>query len=318
VTIFHVGNEDDAWRALEQLDNASALNLRFQGWPRLVLEASEAIDGVQSALAVTQLQALVERLYCSITYGRPDRRRLTNSEKSETRLDVRFSPDNKKLIIDFSRPMNAMVWAQRRQCEFEDNARIGSAWQSQPERQDDKYDPYPTTWPGAVRDICVEAISNITPRQTATVLTGMILATALTLGGVTMWQNWLEYKVSIQEEDNRHQLAMKALDEPIFETANGQHQTLNQEFLRIDQERIRLFAKFEKEGPLVSFVSKVRKDAYPVILGLAPRTGHYSVNDLKLPAEVARAALKTASCNSEEVSPLTPTDGWTAVVSRTS
>ncbi len=179
-----VRNENEAWAALCALEHASDISaLRFEGWPRLTISTSNAVDAVKESKAIIKIQEVVEKHYSLLKYGRLDRKRLTHRDSAEVRINVSRSDDGRKLIFDLSAAANAASRIISRRWE---NEKSGDGHSEE-------------GWPRAVREVAGKVIEKVNPQQAMKLGFAAILMGGIAWASPTMWKDYLSHRLEIKK-----------------------------------------------------------------------------------------------------------------------
>lgn len=281
-----VRGEEDLLRAMLGLNGDNFPDVKFVGYPLMVIDAENGIDVMRNGRRLAGIQAAVERQYCLIKYGTRDLRRLRAPEKEALHVSAKYLRDGTRLLLDFSNAANAMMAAMR------EKLWKARSWKPGPDLLPavaEAGGPLAATGIAAVWELGAE---NLRPML-------MVLGFA----AIAMWGSVQALSIGLEDarvpERLAHQERMKELDHTTIVQLGGMRppQTAAVERAlkaeqKADQRMLKLLGEMELDHPLVKFVGAEAEEALPLVLGLAPKTGTTSFNGVEMPAQAIRAWAK--------------------------
>jgi len=285
-TAFPICSESDALKALLGLNSNHFLDIKFVGYPLMLIDAEHRIDAMRNRRRLDGIQAAVERQYCLIKYGTRDLRRLRAPEREAVHVPAVPLRGGKHLLLDFSNAANAMLAAIR------ENVWKAASWKPGPDLLADV-----ARYGGGLAATGVATVMELGPERLQRVATYGVLGFALAWGSV--------HGLGVYLDDARvperlaHQERMKELDRTTIVRLDGSRATQTAALERAlkaeedaERRKVRLLSEMELEHPLVRFVAAEAEEARPLVLGLAPRTGTTAFNGVQMPAQAIRAWAK--------------------------
>lgn len=318
MTTLTVRNDADAFQALKFLNSnpqGHPVKLVFQGWPRIFIQSTERLPGVQAARWITQLQRATDRQYATLKHAGA-RQRLTAADRRAVLLDVRYHDDGRGLTVDMSGAANALAdaveqadrqpsWRQHVQKVF-DFAKASS-------------DEKGTLAAGAV-ELGKAMIDRARPNDLRLWGLAAILTTGLVVGSMVV----ATYQLDSDKERNRHQERLAELDHTTIAvkgSATRREPMVSTVAFDTDADARALAENLARDqldrDPLLRFVVSEAERVRPAMLDLAPATGGLEINGARIQAEAARAVskkLKAASRRQAKPGGVTMLGTWTTTV----
>ena len=318
-----IRNEQDLWSAAQAFRGGFVPGTRFDGWPIMVIRSTLPIDGVGSALAVTNLQEAVYRLYGLMKYGTRNLRRLTTLDRACSKLDVRYQDGNRGITIDFTNAMNACLSAVEAWGEFGpyDRARSGTLFGSMPQKKEEEEKG---DWAKAARALGSQCISRLSPRDLKLICISAIFAAGAVVAGCVWIKETAKAAVEVTRLGYEHQLKMAELDRTTVASKVAEARVASQSEVAalekdLDAETKRVMDLVnDVEQPLLRFALKEVEASMPALMEMAPQLATYSINNFELSgqsaAAVAKAMRKTQKRQKKNIEAI---DGWEPQVRRT-
>ncbi|MEO8422224.1 MAG: hypothetical protein ABI457_13625 [Hyphomicrobium sp.] len=282
---FMVRSEEDALRALLGLNSNHFLDMKFVGYPLMLIDAEDRIDAMRNRRRLDGIQAAVERQYCLIKYGTRDLRRLRAPEREAVHVPAVPLRGGKQMLLDFSNAANAMLAAIR------ENLWKAGSWKPGPDLYAalGNYGALAATGIATVKELGPERLQRI--------------AVLAVLVGMPIWGAVEGYEAYLADqrvpERLAHQERMKELDRTTIVRLDGTRATQTAALEKAltaendaEQRKFKLLSEMELEHPLVKFVVAEAEEARPLVLGLAPKTGKTAFNAREMPAQAIRAWAK--------------------------
>lgn len=288
MSVFDICSDDDAVRAL--LAPESWRDVRFVGWPKLVVDTSEPFHPMRNLLRLQGIQEAVERQVCLLLHGTTDRRYLLSAEKKAARIEADYSPDKCRLVLDFSGAANAVLRAVK------EKARQAGEWKPQQMLFGDGKSV--GLWE-RVGDGVHELARKVTPEGAERIWTAGVVAAFLMVGSVWGLKVGLTYELQRRQQAIEHQERIAELDHTTIIRRDGvvaretaQLKEILHEEKKVEAQKVALLSDLELEQPLIGFVAREGRRAAPIVLGLAPSTGRLSFGGMEMGAKEARGLAK--------------------------
>lgn len=292
---FLVRSEEHMLRALLGLDGKNFLDVKFVGYPLMLIDADDRIDdAMRNRRRLDGIQSAVERQYCLIKYGTRDLRRLRAPEREAVHVPAVPTRGGKQLLLDFSNAANAILAAIR------ENLWKAGSWKPGPDLLADV-----ARYGGGLAATGVAAVMELGPERLLRVATYGVVGFALAWGSVQSLGVYLDD--ARVPERLAHQERMKELDRTTIVRLDGTRATQTAALEKVlnaekdaEQRKLKLLSEMQLEHPLVRFVVAEAEEARPLVLGLAPRTGTTAFNGDRMPAQAIRAWAKQLQQASRE------------------
>jgi hypothetical protein len=291
VTDYIVRSDADAIRVLVgwQSGPFDEPRIRFDGWPRAVVNTTEPMDVFAQSRTIAAVQEWSERLFAWVKHGVRNRSHLNIHDKHRARPRVDVATDRRRLTFDFSKPFNEAVQASLNRSSAMPNLR-------------------PMGWAEAFRDVSREKLPSLSSGQTLCAILAAIVVGGITLTNTTNFKTSAKLALSEHIEENRHQETIKQIDSVILADAQaGGTTTLaksarEKAAIKIADEQVqhtRILSSLIEGDPLVRFVANEVERIRPALWDVAPLTGTININGFELSAKTARAVAKGTRANNK-------------------